>query len=267
MATGTETRLPTTSKEIFLESTRGVSSREGRYQLTGTISPWTTFCEGMTDIEKGYSYYPRQYKRNYSRHLPERKDSKILVVSAGPGYFVLFLNQLGYNNVIGIDTEPTRVEYALKRELNVEVAHAFDFLSDSEDQFDAIVLEQEINHLTRQEFMDFLKLAKMRLVDGGRVILNATNYANPITSPDHMAHNLNHFSGWTGHSLRQAFKYSGFESSECYPLDNYVLYENPLNYVAKAMTGLISILLRITFKMYGKSEVIFTKRLISVGIN
>jgi len=238
---------------------------KAQYQLTGTYSPWTTFCEGMTDIEKGYSYYPRQYKRNYSRHLPENKDARILVVSAGPGYFVLFLNQLGYHNVVGIDTEPARVEHALKRNLQVEVAHAFDYLADVDDEYDAIILEQEINHLTRPEFMDFLELAKTRLVKGGCVILNATNYANPITSPDHLAHNLNHFSGWTGHSLRQAFKFSNFDSSDCFPLDNYVLYENPLNYVAKAVTGLISLMLRITFKMYGKSEKIFTKRLIAVG--
>lgn len=243
------------------------SASKERYTLSGVYSPWTTFCEGMTDIEKGYSYYPRQYKRNYARHLPENKNARILVVSAGPGYFVLFLNQLGYHNVIGIDTEPARVEYALKRDLLVKVAHAFDYLMDNEEQYDAIILEQEINHLTRQEFMDYLKLAKKRLVEGGRVILNATNYANPITSPDHLAHNLNHFSGWTGHSLRQAFKYSDFDSSECFPLDNYVLYENPLNYVAKAITGLISLMLRITFKMYGKKETIFTKRMIAVGIN
>ena len=245
---------------------QGPTVQDKHYQLAGTISPWTTFCEGMTDIEKGYSYYLRQYKRNYSSHLPQDKNSQILIVSAGPGYFILFLNQLGYGNVLGIDTDAARVEYAVKRNLNVIVAHAFDFLSSTEDHFDAIVLEQEINHLTRQEFLDFLKLTRKRLVKGGRVILNATNYANPITAPDHLAHNLNHFSGWTGHSLRQAFEYSDFRSSKCYPLDNYVLYENPLNYIAKAVTGLISLFLRVIFRMYGKSEVIFTKRLIAVGI-
>jgi hypothetical protein len=236
-----------------------------KYQLAGTVSPWTTFCEGMTDIEKGYSYYPRQYKRNYSKHLPSDKNANILVVSAGPGYFVMFLNGLGFKNVLGIDTEPMRVKYATDRDLNVTVAHAFDFLADSKETYDSIILEQEINHLTRQEFLGFLKIARNRLSKGGSIILNATNYANPITSPDHLAHNLNHFSGWTGHSLRQAFKHTDFESCECFPLDNYVLYENPLNYVAKGITGLISVMLRITFRLYGKTESIFTKRMIAVG--
>ena len=260
------TKFPTQKKDDSDVTSRGSADHKQHYQLSGTTAPWTTFCEGMADIEKGYTYYPRQYKKNYLAHLPEDKDSRILVVSAGPGYFVMFLNQLGYNNVLGIDTDPGRVELAIKRNLNVVVAHAFDFLGEADEPYDAIVLEQEINHLTRLEFMDFLKLARERLVKGGRILLNATNYANPITSPDHLAHNLNHFSGWTGHSLRQAFKYSDFESSECYPLDNYVLYENPLNYVAKAITGLISLMLRVTFRLYGKDESIFTKRLVAVGI-
>ncbi len=239
---------------------------EYRHKLTGTISPWTTFSEGMADIERGYSYYPRQYKRNYSRHLPEDKDAKILVVSAGPGYFVAFLNELGYGNVLGIDTDPSRVAYAHKRDLKVEIAHAFDFLEDSKESYELIVLEQEINHLTRDEFLHLLALIKPRLTVGGRVVLNATNYANPILSPDHGAHNINHFSGWTTHSLGQAFEHSGYSEVICHGLDNYVLYGNPLNYVAKAFTGLVSILLLVTFRIYGKNESIFTKRMIAAGI-
>jgi 2-polyprenyl-3-methyl-5-hydroxy-6-metoxy-1,4-benzoquinol methylase len=262
-AKGSQSIAETASQSA--ENMPGVAANSGEYQLTGTISPWTTFCEGMTDIEKGYSYYLRQYKRNYSKLLPSDTSANILVVSAGPGYFVMFLNNLGFNNVLGIDTDPARVKYAEDRELNVIVAHAFEFLAETQETFDAIVLEQEINHLTRQEFLDFLKIAKNKLSKGGTILLNATNYANPITSPDHMAHNLKHFSGWTGHSLRQAFKYADFENCECYPLDNYVLYENPLNYVAKAFTGVISLLLRITFRIYGKTESIFTKRMIAVG--
>ena len=55
--------------------------------------PWSSFCEGIADIEQGYTYYPRLYKRNFGKHLPKRKDAKILVVSAGPGYFVDYLTQ------------------------------------------------------------------------------------------------------------------------------------------------------------------------------
>jgi 2-polyprenyl-3-methyl-5-hydroxy-6-metoxy-1,4-benzoquinol methylase len=237
-----------------------------RHKLRGTISPWTTFSEGMADVERGYSYYPKQYKRNYSRHLPDDKNANILVASAGPGYFVAFLNDLGYEHVLGIDTDPARVEYAQRRNLNVKVAHPFDFLEDSNESYDLIVLEQEINHLTRDEFLDLLALIKPRLKQGGRVALNATNYANPILSPDHGAHNINHFSGWTTHSLTQAFEHAGYSRCICHGLDNYVLYGNPFNYVAKGLTALVSLALLVVFRVYGKNESIFTKRMIAAGI-
>lgn len=227
--------------------------------------PWSTFCEGIADIEKGYTYYPRLYKRNFGKHLPDLKSAKILVVSAGPGYFVDYLNQSGYVDVLGIDSDPEKVELARNRSINVIVADAIEYLTKSPDKYDMIILEQEINHLTKDEFLSVLALVKSRLSAGGSVALNAGNYANPITAPDHYGTNLDHFSAWTSLSLEQAYQSSGYSEWSTHPLDNYVLYENPLNYVAKAVTGLISITLRVLFKMYGKDEKIFSKRLVSIA--
>lgn len=227
--------------------------------------PWSSFCEGIADIEQGYTYYPRLYKRNFGKHLPQRKDAKILVVSAGPGYFVDYLAQSGYLDVLGIDSDPDKVQLALNRSINVIVGDAIEYLDSSTERYDMIILEQEINHLTKDEFMSVLALVKSRLAAGGSVALNAGNYANPITAPDHHGTNLDHFSAWTSLSLEQAYQFSGYSEWATYPLDNYVLYGNPLNYVAKAVTGLISITLRILFKMYGKDEKVFSKRLVSIA--
>ncbi|MCJ7591043.1 MAG: class I SAM-dependent methyltransferase [Woeseiaceae bacterium] len=242
-----------------------VESRKTSHALTARLFPWTTFCEGIADIEAGYTYYPRLYKRNFGPYLPEQKNAKILVVSAGPGYFVDYLNQSGYMEVLGIDSDPEKVELAGKRSLNVIVADAMEYLTEKTESYDMIILEQEINHLTKHEFLHVLALVKSRLAAGGSVALNAGNYANPITAPDHFGTNIDHYSAWTSLSLDQAFKASGYAEWATYPLDNYVLYGNPLNYIAKALTGLISIMLRITFKMYGKDEKIFSKRLVSIA--
>jgi hypothetical protein len=52
----------------------------------------------------------------------------------------------------------------------------------------------------------------------------------------------------------------------CHPIDNYVFYGNPLNWVAKAFTGLLTIGFKVVYKMYGKGGHIFTKRMIGVGV-
>ena len=237
----------------------------GRFQLTGKIHSWTTFCEGIPNIEEGFRYYDLLYRRNYTHLLPQDKNAEVLVTSAGVGYFVTFLNQMGFEKVIGVDSDQSKVEYARAKNFNVIRENAFDLLEDTDNMFDLIVAEQEINHLTKEELVVFLTRARKRLRDGGRLILNSTNYANPLTAIDHFAHNFNHFVGYTENSIEQVFEYCGFGDVVCYPIDNYVFYKDPLNWIAKAITELFSLFFTITYKMYGKSGKLFTKRIIGVG--
>jgi 2-polyprenyl-3-methyl-5-hydroxy-6-metoxy-1,4-benzoquinol methylase len=242
------------------------SNKSGRFQLKGKIHAWTTFCEGMLDIEEGFRYYNRLYRRNYAKLLPKDRNSEILVTSAGVGYFVNFLNQMGFVNVLGVDSDQSKVEYAQAKNFNVIRENAFNLLEDTDKIFDLIVAEQEVNHLTKSELVVFLTRARKCIRDGGWLILNSTNYANPLTAIDHFAHNFNHFAGYTENSLEQVFEYCGFGDVKCYPIDNYVFYMNPLNWVAKAITGFFSCFFMITYKMYGKSGKLFTKRIIGLGV-
>jgi len=239
----------------------------GRFRLTGEMNPWTTFCEGRPDLEGARSYYDRLYRRNYGRLLPEDKRAEILVTSAGIGYFVKFLNDLGYQNVLGIDSDLKKIEYARQSPVPVRVEreNTFDFLEDTDRRFDLIVAEQEVNHLTKRELVIFLIRARARLKPGGHVIFNSTNYANPFTAIDHWAHNFNHYTGYTDNSVVQILDYCGFGEAKCLPIDNYVFYTNPLNWVAKLFTGLVSLGTWALYKLYGKDAYVFTKRMIAVG--
>ena len=153
-----------------------------RRQLTATIEPFDSFWEAPDDIEKGYRSFYLFYKDNYGKLFPADKRASILCVSCGPGYGVNLLNELGYANVLGVDSFPDKIDYALKRKLNCKTAYAFDFLEDSVDAaFDLIFVEQELNHLTKPEILDFLALCKRKLKPGGRLICFALNGANPIT--------------------------------------------------------------------------------------
>lgn len=238
----------------------------GRFQLRGKFHPFTTFCEGIPDIEAGFNYYDKLYARNYTHLLPKNKNLEVLVTSAGVGYFVSFLTKMGYSKVLGVDSDAVKVNYARGKGINVIHGNAFDYLEDTSKLFDLVISEQEVNHLTKEELITFVTRVRKCLKEGGKFIMNATNYANPLTAIDHFAHNINHFAGYTENSLEQVFEYCGFGNIECHPLDNYVFYANPLNYVAKGITSLFSLFFKLIYRLYGKAGDLFTKRIIGVGV-
>lgn len=54
----------------------------------------TTHFEAMHEREGGeFETYDRYYKKNYLKHLPERKELKILDIGCGMGHFLYFLEK------------------------------------------------------------------------------------------------------------------------------------------------------------------------------
>jgi SAM-dependent methyltransferase len=233
--------------------------------LTARIEPFDSFWEAPSDIEKGYRTFGRFYAHNYLPRVPAAREARILVISCGPGYFVELLRSRGYENVVGIDSFPEKVAYARERGLPCHVERAFGFLRRSEPGWDCIVAEQELNHLTKDEVVAFLQLACDRLAPGGTLIAHGINGANPLTGSESRAGNFDHYLSFTEHSLAQVFRYTGFEGIEVFPLNLYVFWGNPLNYVAWAVDRLNTLFFRLNFMLVGKSARIFTKKIGVVG--
>jgi SAM-dependent methyltransferase len=238
-----------------------------RRPLAATIEPFDSFWEAPDDIEKGYRSFALFYKDNYARLLPANKNANILCVSCGPGYGVSLLNSMGYTNVLGIDSFPDKIEYALKRKLNCRVAYAFEFLEDSADgTYELIFAEQELNHLTKPEILEFLILCKRKLRPGGRFISFALNGANPITGAEALAQNFDHQNTFTEYTFRQVLLHTGFDDVKVFDLHLYVFYGNPFNYVAWAAAALLNLMFRACFILYGKNNKLFSKKIAATGV-
>ena len=231
--------------------------------LAAQIEPFDTFWEGPENVEKGYTSLYTFYKYNYLKYMPANKDVNTLVISCGPGYFVDMLNRNGYKNTLGIDSDPEKVKYAKEKNLNCKTERAFEFLQDnlSKEKFDVIIAEQEINHLSKEELLEFLELCKNNLVKGGTLIVHVINGANPIVGAESLAQNFDHQFTFTEYSLKQALEYSRFTEIKIFPLNLYVFYNNPINYAALLIDKILSTLFRIGFILYGKSNKIFTKKI------
>lgn len=236
----------------------------GDIDLAAKIEPFDSFWEAPEDIEKGYSSFYQFYRCNYLKYVPADKAAKILIISCGPGYFVNLLSKQGYCNVLGIDSDASKIAHAKSKNLNCKVERAFPFLRYRRQEYDAIFCEQELNHLTKKEILLFLGLCRESLAPGGTLIVHGLNGANPITGSEALAQNFDHYNTFTEYTLRQILDFSGFTDIQVIPLNLYVFYKNPLNYVLILLDKLYTLFFRFSFLLYGKANKIFTKKIAAI---
>jgi SAM-dependent methyltransferase len=249
MATIFQTATPTQLESAALER-----------RLAARLEPFDSYWQAPEDIDSGYSSFSAYYRANYLPHLPKDRDTEILVISCGPGYLVNLLAAEGYKHVTGIDSDPAKVEFAVRRGLPCETAEAFPYLQGRSAQYDVIIPEQELNHLTIDETIEFLRLCRTALKPGGRVIVYAMNGANALVGSENISHNIDHFYLVTDYSLGQLLEIAGLTQYQPFPLKLYVFWKNPLNYVGLAVTGTLELMMRIVFILYGKKVRVLTKK-------
>lgn len=229
--------------------------------LTAKIEPFDTFWEAPADVEKGFSKFVKFYRRNYLKYFPVERSVRMLVISCGAGYMIDLLTREGYTQVLGIDADPEKIAVAKRHGLNCTTANAFPYLRENSEPFDLILAEQEINHLTKEEIMVFFSLCHQNLTPGGTLIVHSLNGANPLTGSEALAQNVDHYNTFTEYSLRQVLAYAHFRDIRVFPLNLYIFYENPVNYVGMALNALLNVVFRLGFIFYGKENKIFSKKI------
>ena len=229
--------------------------------LTARMEPFDSFWEAPDDVERGYGKFSAFYRANYLSRLPATRDARILVIGCGPGYLVQLLVDSGYTHVVGIDSFPEKIDWATDRGLPCRTAPVFEFLQTSDQQYDAIVGETEINHLTKDEILLFLDAVRDNLVPGGIFLTHSINATSPLTGSESRSGNWDHYCSFTEYSLRQVLEYAGFKDVEVFGLNLYVFWKNPLNYVAWAIDRLNTVFFRLQFILVGKSARVFTKKI------
>jgi 2-polyprenyl-3-methyl-5-hydroxy-6-metoxy-1,4-benzoquinol methylase len=244
----------------------GERATPARRKLAARLEPFDSYWQAPKDIEAGYRSFAAYYRANYLPHLPADRSARILVISCGPGYLLNVLAQAGYKSVVGIDSDAAKVEYGRRRGLPCETAEAFPYLERCRGEFDVIIPEQELNHLTHEETIEFLQLCHAALRPSGRVIVYAMNGANPFVGAENLAHNIDHFYIVTEYSLTQLLELGGFTQVRPFALKLYVFWKNPLNYVGLAVTAVLELMMRVIFQLYGKKVRVLSKKVAAVAL-
>lgn len=245
----------------------GKASAINSDNLSARLEPFDSFWQAPENIEAGYAKFAEYYRHNFLPLLPSDRQANILIVSCGPGYLVNLLKQEGYENVLGIDSFPEKITFAQNRGLACRVERGFEHVAEHVDTYDVIVAEQELNHLTLDESLQFLALCRQSLRKDGELIVYAMNGAHPLYGAENLAHNIDHFYTVTEFSLTQIMQAGGFEDVRIHPLKLYVFWKNPLNYVGLIATGIVDIMVRILMKLYAKDVTVLTKKIAASGRN
>ena len=79
-----------------------------------------------------------------------------------------------------------------------------------------------------------------------------------------LAQNFDHYNTFTEYTMRQVLEYSRFREVKVIPLNLYVFYKNPVNYVLIALSKTYSLFFTFSFMLYGKSNRVWTKKIAAV---
>lgn len=198
------------------------------------------------------------------KYLPilERIDPKghILELGCGAGYFLEFMSKHGFSRIQGIDISTEQVQMARKRKLNVAEADVFEYLQKKDGDFDAIIAIDFIEHFTKAELLNLLKMTRRALKGGGLLVIQTPNgeglFAKQVIYGD-----FTHLTTLTPSSLRQLLSILGF--------DQICFYET--GPVAKNLVGrvrlvawlMVRTLANTIFRIEtGKSQTVWTDNMI-----
>ena len=177
----------------------------------------TIFSAGNKLDQEEFENTAIDYGYDYGKLLPSDKTAKILDIGCGAGHLLYYLDKKGYKNYKGIDVSPEQVEF-VKANITekVELTDAFEYLKDVKDEYDVIVGNDIIEHITKRRSILFMDLIYAALKPNGMCLLKTGNMSAPFALSLRYI-DITHETGFTKESLVQLFKVANFQRVEIYP--------------------------------------------------
>lgn len=224
------------------------------------------YRKNIESIEKEYKRYYQFFKYNYEKYLPNNKKAKICDMACGIGETVNSLKELGYTNVIGIDFDMENVKFCKRQGLSVEQGNIYDYFIDKNEQFDAIILNDIIEHIAKENVISVLKDIKKSLRRSGVLIIKTVNAANAFLASSSRYMDFTHETIYDEFSIRDILLVAGFQPNKITVKESnlYVFWKNPLNYIAWMINSIINLFLRCYYILNFKKQSVFTKNFIAI---
>jgi len=177
---------------------------------------YQTRGRGLLDkhaLRRQFRKLEKWYGKRLKSYLPAEANAACLDVPCGYGNFLYFLKQQGYKNVHGYDLDPAQIELAWLLDLPAVEGDVFEILSDHSESYAMISSLDFIEHVSKDEALNFLALCWQRLKPGGVLLLRAPCADGPFGAHDRY-NDLTHQWGMTSNLLRAILEMQGYDRIE-----------------------------------------------------
>ena len=199
-------------------------------------------------------------------HFPPSRDARILDLGCGHGALLHFAAQAGYRNVRGVDRSPAQVAAAARLGIaNVFHGDSLEALrSSGSESLDAVVSFDVLEHLGKDEVMNFADAVYHALRAGGRWIVHTVNGESPGAARM-LYGDFTHETAFTRFSIAQVAGAAGFPRVECFEAAPVV--HGALSLARRAMWSAVRSWIRLTIAIESgdsASGAILTENLLAV---
>lgn len=181
----------------------------------------------LTDAKSLFEREKWRFDREIIPHFQGvKKDANIYDLGCGSGSLIQLLKEKGYTNLTGLDLSHEQVKVAHQMGVNeVQEGDAIEYLKSFSGKFDVIVGTDIIEHFTKDELVELLKLIKDKLSTGGKAIFRTPNL-DSLFSSVFANGDFTHENYLNASSAQQVMLAVGFQSAKVHRSD--VSVQSPL---------------------------------------
>jgi len=166
--------------------------------------------------EEEYELYAKSAKKRYENILLQDKGANIIDIACGGGHFLYFLQQQGYIHTQGIDISQEQLDVAEKMGVkNLQKEDFGEYLPKCLGKFDMIIANDIIEHLTKDEVLNFLDTIYNSLKPRGHILIGVPNVQCLFSGKPRYC-DFTHEQGFTPGSLSQVLRICDFQNIKVY---------------------------------------------------
>ena len=223
--------------------------------------------KGISDVRRMAAETAHIYDRILLAQLPTNRECAIYEAATGPGIFQAWLQDRGFSNLHGSDF--SEKEATLAGQITQGIVYG-DSVADLENRFsectcDAIIALDFYEHISRERFRDFLRIASSRLKPSGVLILRGPNANSPLVGLN-LYNDITHIWAYTTTCLCVLCKLEGFQDvrfcdDAILGLHHGAAWKIPLMRLAQMiLTQLVWMASRQRVQFWGSSIYLFARK-------